>query len=259
MSVLAGVVTPSNMPEIDGRDLAWLSADEMREVDRITVTQMGVLLMQMMENAGRNLAQLAVDLFAPASATVLAGGGGNGGGGMVAARHLAARGVNVQVVSAVDDAKLAVVPRHQLAILRAMGVPLIDQPVPADLVIDAVIGYALTADPRGRQAELIEWTAAQRAPILALDLPSGLDATTGRLGTPHVRATATMTLAMPKLGLRSGALVVGDLYLADISVPRQVFAELGHEVAPIFALGSLLRVRQSRDIAGDPSSRRVKP
>lgn len=251
-------VAPS-VPVIAERDLAWLSADEMREVDQIMVTQLGILLMQMMENAGRTLAQLTIEAFAPASVTVLVGGGGNGGGGMVAARHLVTRGVDVHVVAATDDARMAAVPRHQLATLRAMGVPPHDEPVAADLVIDALIGYSLAGDPRGRQAELIAWSAGQPAPILALDVPSGLDSTSGRLGNPHVRAAATMTLAMPKIGLRSGVEAVGELYLADISVPPQVYANVGHTVGPVFARGSLLRVVRSVDPAPSPASRRVEP
>lgn len=214
----------------------------MRDVDRIMVDELGILLIQMMENAGRNLAELALTRFAPATAAVLVGSGGNGGGGMVAARHLADRGVDVRVVTATADAALGEIPGLQLKTLRRMRVPVTDEPVAADLVVDALIGYALSGAPRGRQAELIAWTARQTAPVLSLDVPSGLDATSGRLGDPCVRATATLTLAMPKTGLRPGRTAVGELYLADISVPPSVYAGLGHEVAPVFARGTVLRV-----------------
>lgn len=234
-------------PVVDAGELAWLSADEMREVDRIMVEDLGIELIEMMENAGRNLAELALVRFAPTTVTVLVGSGGNGGGGMVAARHLADRGVDVRVVPATADSELGEVPRHQLEALRRMKVPVTDEPAAADLVIDALIGYALSGDPRGRAAELIGWTAAQPAPICSLDVPSGLDATSGRPGDPCVRATATLTLAMPKTGLRLGAAAVGDPYLADISVPPHVYAALGHTVGPVFARGTVLRIEGGRN------------
>lgn len=87
------------------------------------------------------------------------------------------------------------VPTHQLASLRTMGVPITADPTSSDLIIDALIGYSLTGDPRGRAAELVRWANGQGAPVLSLDGPSGLDLTTGRVGTPCVRAAATCTLA----------------------------------------------------------------
>ena len=236
---------PRPFPVIDGHELAWVSAEEMREVDRIMVDEVGILLIQMMENAGRNLAELALARFAPTTAAVLVGSGGNGGGGMVAARHLTDRGVDVRVVTAMVDATLGELPRLQMETLRKMHVPVTVEPAPADLVVDALIGYSLAGDPRGRVAELIAWSAGQTAPILSLDLPSGLDATSGRIGDPCVHATATLTLAMPKTGLRPGRAAVGELYLADISVPPSVYLGVGHQVAPLFARGTVLRVGES--------------
>jgi len=196
------------------------------------IEDLGISLQQMMENAGRNLAHLAMDRWLPQRVTVLAGPGGNGGGGMVAARHLANRGVEVTVAPARDG--LEGVPAEQAEILRRMGVPVLPDPPAADLVIDALIGYSLSGDPRGRSAELIEWANRSDSPILALDTPSGLDTTTGRIGDPCVRATATMTLALPKQGLYASPEVVGDLYLADISVPPRAYRAFGLEVGDLF-------------------------
>ena len=86
------------MITVEGRDVPALTADQMREVDRAMVEDLHIELIQMMENAGRSLAQLAIARFAPARVTVLAGPGGNGGGGLVAARHLLNRGRTVSVV-----------------------------------------------------------------------------------------------------------------------------------------------------------------
>jgi NAD(P)H-hydrate epimerase len=211
-----------------------VTAEQMREVDRIMVEDLHIELVQMMENAGRNLAQLTISAFAPTTATVLAGPGGNGGGGLVAARHLANRGVEVRVVLAQPAERMAPVPAHQLDILRRMTVKTGADPAPADVTVDALLGYSIQGDPRGRAAELIEWVNAQPAPVLALDSPSGLDVTTGRAGTPCVRAAATMTLALPKTGLRRGASEVGRLYVADISVPPVVYQRLGLDVPDLF-------------------------
>jgi NAD(P)H-hydrate epimerase len=190
----------------------------MREVDRAMIEDLHIELVQMMENAGRNLAELAIARFKPTRVMVLAGTGRNGGGDLVAARHLANRGRKVRVVLARPD-DLTAVPAHQLDIITRMGVPVEDDAEPADLVVDAVIGYSLRGDPRGRAAELIDWANNQAAQVLALDTPSGLDVTSGLAGSPCVAAKATLTLALPKVGLLD-APSVGELYLADISGRR---------------------------------------
>lgn len=238
-----GMSDVDRIPSIADRNLAWLSVDEMREVDRIMVDELGIALIQMMENAGRSLADLTIRRFSPSTAVVLAGRGGNGGGGLAAARHLANRGVDVRVVPTRDDDGLGEAPTAQMTALRRMGVPVGEEPSDADVVIDAVIGYALSGDPRGREAELVSWAAGSDAPVLSLDVPSGLDATTGRTGDPCVRADATLTLAMPKTGLRAAPSMVGELYVADISVPPSVYEQLGHPVGNVFAVGTILRVK----------------
>lgn len=219
-----------------------VTAEQMREVDRVAVEELDLLLIQMMENAGVRLAELALRRFQPVAVAVLCGTGGNGGGGLVAARHLANRGVRVAVTLGEDRSRLGEVPRHQLSILERMDVPIVPEPVAAELVLDVLIGYSLRGDPRGRAAELIRWANEQEAPVCALDVPSGLDATTGEIGDPCVRATATLTLALPKTGLTSAREVVGELYLAGISIPPALYSRLGIQVGPIFASGPILRL-----------------
>ncbi|NQV08024.1 NAD(P)H-hydrate epimerase [bacterium] len=226
-------------PEAGSRPPA-ITPTQMREVDRIMVDDLGIELLQMMENAGRNLALLAIARFKPASVTVLAGPGGNGGGGMAAARHLANRGIPVSVTLVKDDP--TPVPSRQLATLRRMGVEIAASPAPAGLVLDAVIGYSIDGDPRGRAAELIEWVNDQDSRVLALDTPSGLDLTTGKPGSPTVEADATMTLALPKQGLYETPEVVGELYLADISVPPSVYSAFGIDLADPFTEGPIVRI-----------------
>lgn len=233
-------------------NLPALSTEQMREVDRLMVEQFGIQLLQMMENAGRNLAQLAGRLLASDEEedalldrpiVVLAGRGNNGGGGLVAARHLLNWGAWVQIVLTHPPEELPNgMMKRQLSILQKMHAPLAwaeegwELP-PADLVIDALIGYGLSGKPRGRAADLIHLANSSVAPILSLDAPSGLDTTSGTLYDPHISAAATMTLALPKRGLlqQSGGGALGRLFLADIGVPGALYESLGLDVPYLFA------------------------
>jgi NAD(P)H-hydrate epimerase len=99
---------------------------------------------------------------------VLCGRWGNGGGGLVPARHLANRGVRIAATLGEDRNRLGDVPRHQLSILERMDVPIGTEPAGTDLVLDALIGYSLRGDPRGRVVELIRWANEQQAPVCSL-------------------------------------------------------------------------------------------
>ena len=219
-----------------------LSTAQMREVDRVMIEDLDISLVQMMENAGRNLALLALRRFRPRRVTVLAGPGGNGGGGLAAARHLLNRGIDVRVSLSRPTYAFDPVPAHQARILSRLGVDLDEEPATADLVIDTVVGYSISGDPRGRAAELIAWANGAGTPILSLDAPSGLDLTTGRAGSPTIAAAATMTLALPKLGLDERPDLVGELYLGDISVPPSVYRTFGIEIGDLFGRESVVRI-----------------
>ncbi len=244
------------IPTLAKETVPVVDTKQMIEVDRAMMEDYNIGLIQMMENAGRNLAYLARARFLDGDprgqrVVVLAGTGGNGGGALVAARRLHNYGADARVFIAKPDADFAPVPGRQLDILRRMGVPvgLADDVADADtavLVIDGVIGYSLRGNPRGGAKTLIEWANSQAAPILALDAPSGLDTAVGALYEPAIRATATMTLALPKAGLFSDAAsgFVGELYLADISVPPELYASPALQMAagPIFAEGDVVRL-----------------
>jgi NAD(P)H-hydrate epimerase len=183
---------------------------------------------------------------------VLAGTGGNGGGALVCARRLHGYGAQVRVFITKTDTDFKPVPAHQLDIVRrlelsvgpAEAVRSADAP---HLVVDGLIGYSLKGAPRGAAADLIRWANAQDTPILALDAPSGVDTTTGTVFAPAINATATLTLALPKEGLRAPGVdrQVGELYLADIGVPPALYAApaLGLDVGYIFAESDVIRLR----------------
>jgi len=231
-----------------GAAVPAVTADQMREVDRIAVEEFGLSILQMMENAGRNLALNVIDMLgltgAPrdrgSSATgwsdpvaeiaVLAGSGGNGGGGICCARHLRNRGFRVWVVLSKSSDALTGAAAHQLRVIRRAGVdPVASNQVDevlrrSELVVDALVGYSLRGAPRGRLAELIELCNERAARVISLDLPSGLDATTGEEPGASVHPERTLTLALPKTGLRR---LHGELYLADIGIPPAVYAAIG--------------------------------
>ncbi|OLC31080.1 MAG: NAD(P)H-hydrate epimerase [Armatimonadetes bacterium 13_1_40CM_64_14] len=227
----------------------------MREVDRLMVEAYGVSLLQMMELAGHALAHLVRmhlgGAVAGKSVVVAAGQGNNGGGGQVAVRHLSNWGAAVTVL--VESAeRIPEVPHRQWETLAhlpvgrkegARALEVFDR-ARADLIVDALIGYGLRGHPRGWTAEAITCVNAQRAPVIALDVPSGLDATTGEPARPCINATATITLALPKTGLLtpSARPHVGALYLADIGVPPALLARLQLDVGAIFSRRSLVRL-----------------
>lgn len=238
-------------------DVPYLTTDQMREVDRAMIEDYGILLIQMMENAGRNLAHLARNRFFggdPRGKTVvvLAGTGGNGGGALVCARRLHNYGAKVSVYVTAPMNDFTSIPKHQYQVLTKMGV--LVQPVDAlrdaltpDLIVDGVIGYSLKGAPVGNAAEMIVWANEHDVPVLSLDAPSGVDTTSGTVFNPAIKAVATMTLALPKEGLRASGVEeqVGELYLADISVPPELYGSdaLGLAVPQIFARSDIVRLR----------------
>ncbi len=262
-AVIRSVQIPMPFPFENELDIPFISTYEMREVDRLMIEEFAISLEQMMENAGRCLATLARDRFLDGDARgrkvlVLAGMGGNGGGGLVAARRLHGWGADVQVWLTAEGMLMDDVPRHQFEVLERIGIEAFQHseaedaapgPLPRDveLLIDAVIGYSLSGAPRGVTAQLIGAADGHAAPVLSLDVPSGVDATSGRVFDPSVRAMATMTLALPKEGftIDQARASVGELFLADIGVPRELYRaeELQLEVPPtLFSRGDIVRV-----------------
>ena len=229
----------------------------MRTVDRIATNDYGVSLLQMMENAGRHFAHLARERFLDGdvrggSVLVVCGRGGNGGGGLAAARRLSNWGADVWVSTLTAPADYTGVPARQLTMLRRMEVP-VERLAPSDdlpdgdLMIDALVGYGLEGEPRDELAAFIRQVIWHGVPTLSLDVPSGLDATTGVPSDTTVHADATLTLALPKCGLEApvAASAVGDLYLADIGIPPTAYEGLNlkGEIEALFAEQDRLRLR----------------
>lgn len=244
-------MTASSFVTSAGIEVGAVTAAQMREVDRIAIEEIGPNLYQMMENAGRNLAALTIRLLGSEwrdeRIVVLAGTGGNGGGGICGARHLANRGGDVLVVVS-DATNLREVPAQQLATYRGTDGRVLGPDelggLDPSFILDAVIGYSLSGPPRGSVLHMIEWALSEEAPVISLDIPSGIDSTTGKAPGTHVVAAHTMTLALPKTGLDGVA--AGDLWLADIGIPRETYRRAGLAVpAGLFGDGFTVPIRAS--------------
>lgn len=216
----------------NGIEVPAVTKEQMIEIDRIAIEETDPNLFQMMENAGRNIAELTIKTLGKSwkksEILILAGTGGNGGGGICAARHLANKGANVSVCMT-DIEKLKEVPKYQLHILKSTNAKIISikelKNENPDLIIDAIIGYSLVGNPKGTSAEMIEWASEKLGVRLSLDVPSGVNATTGEVMATFINPDLTMTLALPKTGLIPS--VTGELYLADIGIPKKVFEKIG--------------------------------
>lgn len=254
----AGGSKEPNIDTITAGSIPCVDTARMIEVDRAMVEDYRISLLQMMENAGRHLAHLARQRFFAGNpigkrVAVMAGSGGNGGGALAAARHLHNWGASVHVYLGQPADSLAAVPRQQLNVLQYMAIEGVtdvardaDMDSKFDLIVDGLIGYSLNGAPRGVVARLIDWSNGRDTPVLSLDMPSGIDASDGTVYDPAVRATATMTLALPKKGLTGSAARehVGELYLADIGVPPELYARpaLGLQVGALFARQDVIRL-----------------
>jgi NAD(P)H-hydrate epimerase len=245
------------MATVSALPIPALTPDQMSRVDRIMVDELGVEVLQLMEVAGQAVAVWARERFLEGDARgktvlVLAGSGGNGGDGMVAARFLHSWGAYPAVWLSHDADTLQGATAHQLRSLRTLGLPIHPPPQPgqhhagalpgADLIIDALLGFGLSGPPSGPAARLIVAANAHPAPVLAVDLPSGVDARTGDPYDPCIRADATLTLALPKTGLLTPVArpVIGELAVGEIGIPPEVYARVGVRVGPVFAEQSIV-------------------
>ena len=209
------------------------STEEVREMDRRTIEEFGLPGVALMENAGRAAADVAAAL-GPSKVAILAGSGNNGGDGCVVARHLANRGIGVEVFLFADRAKIGGDAAVNLAVIEKMGVPVTDATASDDLVarlrdfdllVDGLLGTGVKGEVREPYLGAIKSANASGVPILALDVPSGLDGDTGEVLGEAIKAEITVTFGAPKLGLErgEGPARSGRVAVADIGMPRAVY------------------------------------
>ncbi len=215
----------------------------MREVDRLAEADYGITPIQLMEVAGLQTARVAREILGPSLAgravCILAGKGNNGADGLVAARRLAGWGADVRVVTSFEVAAATGLMVQQMRAARAGGMEVggwAGTLPAAELYIDALLGFGAHGAPRG-SVEQVVTALPHGARVLAVDIPSGLDAATGAAPGACVRATTTLTLALPKVGLLRPAArsFVGRLLVTDIGIPPSLLRRLGVDADGLFA------------------------
>lgn len=214
-----------------------VTAEEMRRLDRHAIETIGIPAIVLMENAGRAIAEEAAGLLGRDRGRwlVLVGKGNNGGDGLVCARHLIEMGHEAAVVYAAAPDSLKGEAAVQRDIAARLGIPAAEyEPGRIDWsrydgVVDALLGTGSAGAPRGAYAALIREANASGLPIVAADIPSGLDADTGEVDEPCIRAAATVALAMAKRGLVQypGAERAGRVVVRAIGIPEAAADELG--------------------------------
>ena len=212
--------------------------DEIRAFDRYAIEVLGLPGIVLMENAGRQIAEAARAMLAGRAkprVVILAGPGNNGGDGFVVARHLAMAGIRPEVVLLAPREKIVGDADTNLRVLEPLGFqvrvlagkveamlgelrPLLAE---ADLLVDGLLGTGTRGEIREPYASAIGAVNDARRPVLAIDIPSGLDPDTGKPLGPTVRATKTVTMAAVKVGFRKPGAeqYTGEVMLADIGVP----------------------------------------
>jgi NAD(P)H-hydrate epimerase len=217
-------------------DMLRLTRAQVREVDRRAIEQYHIPGIVLMENAARAAADEACDLLrndCVGEVLVLCGGGNNGGDGLAAARHLHNRGADVSIALAADPAHYKGDALINWRIIEAMGLPTVPATAQcigqtsALLIIDAIFGTGLSQRPRDPFDALAAAVNHTRRPVLAIDIPSGLDCDTGHPLTPHcMRATRTVTFVAEKTGFATPEAqpFLGETRVADIGCPRELIA-----------------------------------
>jgi hydroxyethylthiazole kinase-like uncharacterized protein yjeF len=207
-----------------------LSSAQVAEVDRLAASRFALPVEWLMEAAGWQVAR-----HCRGKTAVLCGKGSNGGDGLAAARHLHRWG-RLHSVAAVDRGALRGAAAKMATALEALGVEIGDQPrlEGSVLVLDAILGTGLKRAPVGAAAAWIEAINASGRRVLAVDLPSGLEADTGHALSPAVRADVTVTLGLPKAGLLAGdgPALAGEVWLVDIGIPQEAYAMVGAAMPP---------------------------
>jgi NAD(P)H-hydrate epimerase len=224
-----------------------LSSIALRQADAEARSTFGIEPLELMEVAGWQIARFVNAFIGGAQGkrvVVVAGPGNNGGDALVAARFLQQRGaiVSASIVPSRDPNSLAA---RQALTIRRLGIPILDAPdgldPSADVLIDGLFGTGIRPPLRDPAPRVIEAMNATGRPIVAIDVPSGLDADTGLGAEAAVRAAATVTLVAPKAGLARTP-NAGRVFVADIGMPVVLFGTDREAIADLYAVGDLVEL-----------------
>lgn len=226
-----------------------LNRNQVREVDRRAIQDYGMSGLVLMENAGRGVTDVLCaqwsgrnDFFGkPATpVTIVCGKGNNGGDGFVIARHLDLRGVDVRVLLLANPAELTGDAAANYSIVQKAGLAIELFTAPLNIaqfdvalagsawLVDAILGTGAIGEPKSPYAEAIDRMNASGIPILAVDLPSGLDCDTGEAAQHTIQAkhTCTFVAAKPGFFVDGAKPYVGQLHVLDIGVPRRLLEDI---------------------------------
>jgi NAD(P)H-hydrate epimerase len=217
-----------------------LTGAQMRSIDRRTTDRFGVPSIVLMENAALAVVDAIFEHYPDCDrAAIFCGTGANGGDGLAVARHLENRGVVPVILLVGDKSRLEGDALTNFQICERLGIPMyailtsgdveaaIVHAADADVVVDAIFGTGLDRAPTGMQADVIRAIAELRLPVVAIDLPSGVDASSSVPFEPAIQAEVTVTFAAPKLChvFQPAAMLCGEVIVADISIPHAAVDE----------------------------------
>ena len=213
-----------------------VSSDEMRLIDEEAITNFGIPSIVLMENAGKAVYKEAMNMLPPEGSKparkvlVLCGKGNNGGDGLVVSRYLANNDINVSVMLLCEAKRLKQDPLTNFNILQKMELKIsclrgaVSNIRDYDLIIDAIFGTGFSGEPDREASSLFKEINESAVPVLSVDIPSGLDATSGDCGTTCVKAKRTVTFGLPKKGFYKsrGPEFTGEIVVKNIGFPASL-------------------------------------
>jgi len=223
---------------MERRNMGYITPGKMREIDRRTQEEFGIPATILMENAGRAVFQNAMEMLSEKQekkVTVVCGRGNNGGDGFVAARHLMNNGIDVSIflVAVISELKGEAEANYLRAekVAKTMGkmievlneenlASFEDKLVGTSLIVDGIFGTGLAREVGEPEKGIIQLINDSEKLVLAVDVPSGLDAANGKILGVCIKATKTVTFARPKTGFIGNEKYIGETITADISIPR---------------------------------------
>jgi hydroxyethylthiazole kinase-like uncharacterized protein yjeF len=211
----------------------YLTREQVRQIDRLAAERYNIPGIVLMENAARAATDVAIEMLADPhdkEVLILCGGGNNGGDGLAIARHLHNRGAKVKIALTIDPSRYQNEALVNWRIISAMNLPIAQATVEliessrAKLILDAIFGTGLTQPPRPPFAELANAVNHSGKPVLAIDIPSGLDCDSGQPLGACIRATRTITFAAQKSGFanQEARQFLGEVSVGDIGCPIEL-------------------------------------
>ena len=218
-------------------NIPFITKEQMDEINRLLVSDLDISEVDTIEVAGKQIAQIVSGLR-PEKIIVAYGSGLNGAIGLVCARYLHYKGFRVEVVGPTTNLKE--ITQEQLYKLRSLGVRESENIDSTEdtVIVDAVFGHTLNSDPEGTHREIINEINIDNAIVVSVDLPSGIDATKGKVYSPYVVSDYTIALGLPKVGIQDNPDLTGKIFVVDMGVPYNVYKDMEIEIGDLFELSS---------------------